>query len=358
MKTLALFALFAGLAAGPAIADDVCDYPPRDEMTKSNPNSIWDQPLDQPGCSFIEGINGNTKGRTCRQDCCAVHDKCYDEHRCTSPSWRPTIENFLLGGGGTWLGYDGSATATMVLSPAARDLLQKTPPGSGNDTLECQGCNLQVARCWAKATIGDPCLNLCPPGQEACYDRSCQSGRNYYCTDDCYSPSKDPCEQEFGQSRCDAAAALGYGVGYTRFGMHGGAALTCVAFCYNIAAASGKLNNPALSLCAGNDSYGEDQPVAAAGGWYARDGSICCHCGSDNADHLLPWQDPRWPYEQYPCFPLGHNGQEGGHGAKAGCPSGCPCLPGMSCYNINGCWNDSHMCAQAVCGEAIGMCCG
>jgi hypothetical protein len=349
MNTLARLAVLGLIAAAwPAIADDA---------TKGNPGSIWDQPLDHPGCSFIEGINGNAPGRTCRQNCCAVHDKCYDEHRCTSPSWLPTIANFLAGGGGPWLGYSGGATVEMVLTPAAQQELAKTPPGAGNGTLECQACNLQVAGCWMQSTVGSPCPDLCPPGQEACYDRSCQSGRNYYCTDNCYNEYKDVCEQEYGDTQCSKAQEIGYGVGATRFGMHGGALMTCVAFCYNVAAASRLLTSPALTLCAGNDSYEEDNPKAAAGGWISSiaGGSLCCYCGG--ATGVLPWQDPRWTGGAYNP-PKGHSGKEGEHGAKAGCPSGCPCPQGAPCYNINGCWNDSHMCAQATCGQAIGMCCG
>ena len=139
--------------------------------------------------------------------------------------------------------------------------------------------------------------------------------------------------------------------------MHGGAALTCVTWCYNTAAGQHLLNNPALTLCGGD--YDEENPKAAAGGWITSlagvDGAICCYCGSSG----LPWKDSRWPAELGSYNPPdGHNGAEGGHGVEAGCPSGCPCLPGAPCYNINGCWNDSHMCAQATCGEAIGMCCG
>jgi hypothetical protein len=336
-----------------------------DDVTLANPNSIWDQPGDKPGCSFLENANANAPGRTCRQQCCAVHDKCFADNGCTEKSWTPMFENDTFGLGlGPWLGFLAGITLDDMLTPLARSHFGTPDPGSNDTGPGCQSCDLNVELCWGASTFGLSCPNPgnCPSGQESCYDRSCATGRAYYCATDCYAPSQDKCEQEFGDERCGWAFNHGYGTGGTRYGMHGGAFLTCTAWCYNNASASGQLN-PAYTLCAGD--YDEENHNAWAGGWYSSlaGGSICCYCGGVGKG--LPFEDAAWPYEAYRGTPgpdgtptTHHSGSEGGHGSLAGCPSGCPCPPGAPCYNINGCWNDSHMCAQATCGSAVGMCCG
>jgi len=334
-----------------------------DDATVANPNSSWNQTGDKPGCSFMESGNANAPGRTCRQNCCAVHDKCFADNGCTQASWTPTFQNDLFGLGlAPWLGFSMGTSIDMMLTPAASLYFGTPVPGSPDTLPQCQACDLGAELCWGAATFGQGCPdpgNCAAAGKESCYDRACATGQAYYCAHDCYDPYQDKCEQEFGDARCNWAFNNGYGTGGTRYGMHGGAFLTCTAWCYNNASASHQIN-PSYSLCAGD--YDEENHAAWAGGWITSlagpDGALCCYCGGVGKG--LPFEDPAWPFAAYQAaHGYGHHsGTEGGHGADAGCPSGCPCAPGAPCYNINGCWNDSHMCAQATCGSAVGMCCG
>jgi hypothetical protein len=345
MKTLACLATLA-LFTGSAAAQD--------HPWIGNPGSIWGQGGDLPGCTLPFGLsdaNGALPGRHCRQNCCATHDKCYHDNGCTAKSWGKTFgdqDTLSL-----WLTSSALAAGDALLAAVWPLIFGSPAPTDADNGPACQACNTAVEDCFATALLGgctDPGSCGTTSGKENCYDRACPAGQAYYCASDCYNPFQDVCEQQAGDARCSAAIALGYGTGATRYGMHGGAALNCVPWCYNGASGSGRLNNPGLTLCAAD--YDETNHAAKAEGFISAvaGGSLCCYCGASG----LPSEDPNWPFERItPC-----DGAEGGHGTLAGCPTGCPCPPGGTCYNINGCWNDSHMCAQAPCGQAVGMCCG
>ena len=129
--------------------------------------------------------------------------------------------------------------------------------------------------------------------------------------------------------------------------MHGGAFLSCVPWCYNLALANHLIDTTGPVCGDGDDADPDTEavgiPTSLVGG-----GGLCCFCGFNP----WPWEDPEWTIAM-PDPLTKHTGSEGGHGEAAGCSPD-------SCYNLNGCWNNGHMCAQHLDGtcDATGMCCG
>jgi hypothetical protein len=56
---------------------------------KGNPIRYIDPSgLDSPGCDYVPDASCETP---CRLECCAQHDKCFDDYKCSFTSWVPYV---------------------------------------------------------------------------------------------------------------------------------------------------------------------------------------------------------------------------------------------------------------------------
>jgi len=142
------------------------------------------EPLDSPGC---DGIPNGSESH-CMQNCCAAHDKCFEDNGCSSSSW-----------------YSDEGAA-------------------------CTQCNRAARSCVGKCVFNPPDCNQtqCGCNRSSCYDDDCDAGKTFYCANDCNNPGASPCAR--GPYPQDLCAQAG---GATRFSQHGGAAVACVPWCEN-----------------------------------------------------------------------------------------------------------------------------
>lgn len=347
MRTALLFAVVT-LLDGPAPA-----AAQRHEAYR--PGSVWTEGGDEPGCSFayVGSDSWWVPGqKRCRQGCCATHDQCFADHGCTAASWVTTIRN-KQANLQDWLAIRPDYwIANQTTIPWIRDQFRDAfGEPQGNDlTDDCAMCNQGALNCFHDTLWNGRCENPgnCPEGKESCYDRTCADGADFYCSTDCYDPTTDPCDTAWGDDVCMTAIYMGYSPG-TRFGMHGGALLSCVPWCYNLAMMSDRIADSGPICGDGDDGRGNAAEAVGVVSSYG----LCCFC----ADGGFPWNDPEWPIPMGDVSP--HSGAEGGHGAVGGCntdPDNCYIIDTGQGY----CWNNGHMCAQHKDGtcDATGMCCG
>lgn len=92
--------------------------------------------LDTVGCDVDTLKNG--RETPCRLECCAIHDKCYDDNECSSGSWPWPVGNWN------------------------KSRCDKTP--------ECGNCNTEARQCFVQCRLSKERNNLDNPTRP-----------NYYC---------------------------------------------------------------------------------------------------------------------------------------------------------------------------------
>jgi hypothetical protein len=146
--------------------------------------------LDSPGCD-------NFPDSPCTLGCCAVHDRCFAENKCTAKSWTRNLCLPLL--------LVAAATGNPIVTGLGT-LFCTT--GLIFITGECAKCNQVAVNC-----IVYGCLGASEPGPEICYDNKCNV--EFDCLGGCDMLDLDDskcCGCKTTGASCGSPASCGNGV--------------------------------------------------------------------------------------------------------------------------------------------------